>query len=104
MVIALYAILKAGAAYVPLDPDYPQDRLRHMLQDCGAKYVLIDDGGEHALHPLRDITIPRLHLQRDSHLWQQAHAETILRHWLLIRSAAWPMSFILPVRRGNPKG
>ncbi|CAI1955221.1 non-ribosomal peptide synthetase [Serratia plymuthica] len=77
IVIALYAILKAGAAYVPLDPDYPQDRLRHMLQDCGAKYVLIDDGGEHALHPLRDITVPRLHLQRDSHLWRHTSADNL---------------------------
>jgi amino acid adenylation domain-containing protein len=71
MVIALYAILKSGAAYVPIDPDYPQDRLRHMLQDCGAKYVLVDEAGEQALHPIHDIVIPRLHLQHDSHLWQQ---------------------------------
>ncbi|MFJ7500098.1 amino acid adenylation domain-containing protein [Serratia grimesii] len=71
MVIALYAILKSGAAYIPIDPDYPQDRLRHMLQDCGAKYILIDPAGEQALNPIRDIAIPRLHLQHDSHLWQQ---------------------------------
>ncbi|MFY8156706.1 MAG: AMP-binding protein, partial [Rhabdaerophilum sp.] len=30
MVVGLLAILKAGAAYVPLDPDYPADRLAHM--------------------------------------------------------------------------
>ncbi|WP_346826355.1 non-ribosomal peptide synthetase [Serratia inhibens] len=77
MVIALYAILKSGAAYVPLDPDYPQDRLSHMLQDCGAKYVLIDDAGEHALHSLNGIAVPRLHLQRDGHLWQQAPRENL---------------------------
>jgi amino acid adenylation domain-containing protein len=33
MVVALLAALKAGAAYVPLDPDYPTDRLAVMLQD-----------------------------------------------------------------------
>ena len=33
MVIAILAILKAGAAYVPLEPNYPHDRLQHMLQD-----------------------------------------------------------------------
>ncbi|MHC8346654.1 non-ribosomal peptide synthetase [Pseudomonas sp. RT6P73] len=33
MVIALLGILKAGAAYVPLDPDYPIERLMYMLQD-----------------------------------------------------------------------
>src|ERR1700704_4216076 len=34
--VALLAILKAGAAYVPLDPDYPAERLAHILSDCGA--------------------------------------------------------------------
>ncbi|MEO6463483.1 MAG: condensation domain-containing protein, partial [Candidatus Eisenbacteria bacterium] len=38
--VALLAVLKAGAAYVPLDPAYPVDRLRFMLEDCGARLVL----------------------------------------------------------------
>jgi len=33
MVVGLLGILKAGAAYVPLDPAYPQDRIAFMLQD-----------------------------------------------------------------------
>ena len=33
MVVALLAVLKAGGAYIPLDPDYPLDRLRFMLVD-----------------------------------------------------------------------
>ncbi|MEH2169731.1 MAG: amino acid adenylation domain-containing protein, partial [Nostoc sp.] len=33
MVIGLLAILKAGAAYVPLDPSYPKERLAYMLED-----------------------------------------------------------------------
>src|SRR5579871_1425236 len=32
--IALLAILKSGAAYVPLDPDYPADRVSYILGDC----------------------------------------------------------------------
>ncbi|WP_268800676.1 non-ribosomal peptide synthase/polyketide synthase [Pseudomonas huanghezhanensis] len=40
MVVALYAVLKAGAAYVPLDPEYPADRLRYMLEDAGVKWLL----------------------------------------------------------------
>ncbi|MFJ2816072.1 amino acid adenylation domain-containing protein, partial [Streptomyces sp. NPDC087294] len=36
---ALLAVLKAGAAYLPLDPDYPADRIAHMLDD--ARPVLV---------------------------------------------------------------
>ncbi len=40
MVIGLLAILKTGAAYVPLDPTYPAERLAFMLQDSQAKVLL----------------------------------------------------------------
>ncbi|MBR0960066.1 non-ribosomal peptide synthetase [Bradyrhizobium japonicum] len=40
MIIALLAVLKAGGAYLPLDPDYPADRLAYMLRDSGAVLVL----------------------------------------------------------------
>lgn len=33
MVVGLLAILKSGAAYLPLDPDYPRERLAHILDD-----------------------------------------------------------------------
>ncbi|WP_425274976.1 amino acid adenylation domain-containing protein [Pseudomonas corrugata] len=41
MVAALLGILKAGAAYVPLDPDYPADRLAYMLENSAPAVVLI---------------------------------------------------------------
>ncbi|HEX2210930.1 MAG TPA: amino acid adenylation domain-containing protein, partial [Longimicrobium sp.] len=37
---ALIAILKAGAAYVPLDPGYPADRIGYALADCGASLLV----------------------------------------------------------------
>ena len=40
MVVALLAVLKAGAAYVPLDPAYPADRLRFMFEDCAPVALL----------------------------------------------------------------
>lgn len=40
--IALLAILKAGAAYVPLDADYPAARLKLMLEETGADLLLTD--------------------------------------------------------------
>lgn len=40
MMVGIYAILKSGAAYLPMNPEYPLDRLSYMLQDCGARLVL----------------------------------------------------------------
>ncbi|MFO0700819.1 MAG: amino acid adenylation domain-containing protein [Nitrospira sp.] len=39
-IIALLAVLKTGAAYVPLDPEFPRDRLRFMAQDAAVTAVL----------------------------------------------------------------
>ncbi|MDC3735982.1 non-ribosomal peptide synthase/polyketide synthase [Pseudomonas syringae pv. syringae] len=44
MVIGLLGILKAGAAYVPLDPQYPAQRLTHMLTDSAPKVLVIQQG------------------------------------------------------------
>ncbi|PSL90936.1 non-ribosomal peptide synthetase [Pseudomonas sp. R9.37] len=43
MVIGLFAILKAGGGYVPLDPAYPRERLAYMLQDSAPVVVLAQD-------------------------------------------------------------
>ena len=40
MVVAVLGVLKAGAAYVPLDPAFPQDRLDYMMEDAGLRIVL----------------------------------------------------------------
>lgn len=45
LVCALLAVLKTGAAYVPLDPDYPRDRLDYMIEDSGAAAVIVGRGG-----------------------------------------------------------
>ncbi|WPV65668.1 non-ribosomal peptide synthetase [Chitinophaga sp. LS1] len=40
LLIAILGVMKAGAVYVPLDPEYPADRIAYMLSDTGAQLVL----------------------------------------------------------------
>ncbi|HKQ08158.1 MAG TPA: amino acid adenylation domain-containing protein [Blastocatellia bacterium] len=40
LLVALLGVFKSGGAYVGLDPNYPRDRLRHMLHDAGAHVLL----------------------------------------------------------------
>ena len=42
-VVAVLGINKTGAAYVPVDPEYPQDRIEYMLEDSEAKVVIDED-------------------------------------------------------------
>jgi len=69
MVVALLAVLKAGSAYVPLDPSYPEARLKYMVQDTGAKWILSHDGLQNAL-PQSEAT--SIYLDRD---WPSIAAE-----------------------------
>jgi len=42
-VIAALATLKCGAAYLPMDPCYPNERSRQIVEDSGARFVIVDD-------------------------------------------------------------
>lgn len=43
MLTAMLAVMKAGGAYMPVDPHYPEERIRYMLEDSGAKLIFADD-------------------------------------------------------------
>jgi amino acid adenylation domain-containing protein/non-ribosomal peptide synthase protein (TIGR01720 family) len=43
MVVGILGILKSGAAYVPLDPNYPIERLRYMVEDAAPRVVLTQE-------------------------------------------------------------
>ncbi|WP_018015936.1 non-ribosomal peptide synthetase [Teredinibacter turnerae] len=40
LIVSLLGILKAGAGYLPIDPDYPQDRINFILQDAGVRLLI----------------------------------------------------------------
>ncbi|WP_231878971.1 non-ribosomal peptide synthetase [Collimonas arenae] len=56
LVVALLAILKTGAAYLPVDPDYPQDRITFMLGDAQPVCLLTTN----ALAPTLPANVPQL--------------------------------------------
>jgi amino acid adenylation domain-containing protein len=59
MVVGLLAVLKAGAAYVPLDPDHPAERLAYMAQDSGIALLLTHEATREAAAAL-PCGVPRL--------------------------------------------
>ncbi|AEH46247.1 amino acid adenylation domain protein [Parageobacillus thermoglucosidasius C56-YS93] len=44
MVIGILAVLKAGGTYLPLDPDYPEERIAYMMEDAQPMYVITNKG------------------------------------------------------------
>jgi amino acid adenylation domain-containing protein len=58
-VVAVLGLLKAGGVYLPLDPDYPADRLTYMLQDVEAAVILTVDPLKHRVpcSPARLLTV-----------------------------------------------
>ncbi|HEX9939022.1 MAG TPA: amino acid adenylation domain-containing protein, partial [Longimicrobium sp.] len=63
MVAGMLAVLKAGGAYLPLDPAYPEDRLRYMLDDGAPAAVLTESALRHlfadAALPVVELGAPR---------------------------------------------
>ncbi|WP_340616327.1 amino acid adenylation domain-containing protein [Xenorhabdus entomophaga] len=46
MLTAIFAVLKAGAAYLPIDPNYPQERIDYMLSDSGVEVIISDKANQ----------------------------------------------------------
>ena len=66
MMIGLLAILKAGAAYLPLDRNYPQEHLAYLLKDAGVRTVLTSTETEAVL---KSCGVPTVILSLESNLF-----------------------------------
>ncbi|WP_186098750.1 non-ribosomal peptide synthetase, partial [Burkholderia gladioli] len=71
MMVGLLGIMKAGAAYLPLDPAYPSERLAHVLRDAAPARLLVDATGFDALGG--EAVVPRA-LFLDAPVWRQQPA------------------------------
>jgi amino acid adenylation domain-containing protein/non-ribosomal peptide synthase protein (TIGR01720 family) len=79
MLVGLLAVLKSGAAYVPLDPQLPADRLRYMIEDSRTTLVLTRDAHLPALQGIEPVCIaidgPDLQAKSDRDPGVDAHAQ-----------------------------
>lgn len=53
MMVSILGILKAGAAFLPLDPQYPEDRIRFMVEDTGTDLILTQEKYRESLSDLK---------------------------------------------------
>ncbi|TQV77374.1 amino acid adenylation domain-containing protein [Aliikangiella marina] len=101
MVVAIFAILKAGAAYVPIDPQTPKSRIKFVLKDSGANIVI---GNNATLALFTDLNINYLALD-DHHSRSEL---TKFSHELAFadRSSSNLLAYIIYTSgsTGTPKG
>ena len=58
MIVAMLGVLKAGAAYLPIEPDAPDDRVAYLLADSGARAVIASRAVEHSYVIRADDVLP----------------------------------------------
>ncbi|MDX3228711.1 AMP-binding protein, partial [Streptomyces sp. ME19-01-6] len=71
-VVAVLAVMKAGGAYLPVDPDYPAERIGFMVEDSGARVVL---GNTATVGELPRLAVPVLRLDDPRTAAAVAHAD-----------------------------
>ena len=98
MVVAVLATLKAGAAYLPLDPNYPTERLAFMLEDAGASILLTQSA---LIEELPQYNRTKLCLDSDWHEIEKHTDEN-----LNINVAPENLAYVIYTSgsTGNPKG
>ncbi|HEX6199661.1 MAG TPA: condensation domain-containing protein, partial [Thermoanaerobaculia bacterium] len=66
LLVAVLGVLKAGGAYLPLDPDYPRERLVYTLKDADVRILVTEERFAGLFHPGPDNTIVRLDADREA--------------------------------------
>ena len=95
LAIGILAISKTGACYLPIDPDYPKDRISYMLVDSKAKIILVSDKTKDI------ITENTINISLTENLYKSKHTNNIMKKinpddliYLIYTSGS----------TGNPKG
>ncbi|HYE67090.1 MAG TPA: condensation domain-containing protein, partial [Anaerovoracaceae bacterium] len=74
MVVAVWGVMKAGGAYLPIDPDNPAERVDHMLTECGTNIVLTHHAAHFTpLHPCKVMNLDEPESYADSGVHPKAY-------------------------------
>ena len=57
LLVVMLAVLKIGAAYVPIDPSFPAERINQMVEDASPKIILLSDGPTKGLARWKDLCL-----------------------------------------------
>ena len=74
MIIGIIAILKVGASYIPLDPEYPIDRINYILEDSNTKKLLVHSS---TLDLLSDDKYEKINIDIDSDIFRTDKVENL---------------------------
>ncbi|KAF3889903.1 MULTISPECIES: non-ribosomal peptide synthetase [Nostocales] len=97
-IVGLLAILKAGGVYVPLDPNYPQERLNFILEDAGVSILLVQ---ENTSKQFMDFSQQIIYLDKD---WDKVSQESTDNPKIKIDSACLAYAIYTSGSTGKPKG
>ena len=98
VVISILAILKTGAAYVPLDPQHPPSRLQLVLDDCGARIIVTE---QQFATLFSSSEISSLFIDADNVPQQQPHLPAV---WPKYSSESTAYIMYTSGSTGRPKG
>jgi amino acid adenylation domain-containing protein len=98
MIVGLLGVLKAGAAWVPLDVAYPKERIAYVLGDSGARVVLTHEKWRAAL-PEGDFVLVALDSQ-----WQQIETESVTNPVATATAESAAYIIYTSGSTGRPKG
>ncbi|MBY7735091.1 non-ribosomal peptide synthetase, partial [Francisella philomiragia] len=101
MVIGILGVMKSGGAYVPMDPDYPADRLKHILSDTNAKLVITQNHIEYRFKEVTDILLISINEQNSQTVYQGEKATNLSQY-----SQATDLAYVIYTSgtTGLPKG
>ncbi|UAA39976.1 amino acid adenylation domain-containing protein [Paraneptunicella aestuarii] len=109
MVIAMLAVVKAGGAYLPIDPDFPDARIAYMLEDSGARILLTQSHLQAKVAKIIDESIDSskadiqmLALDEQSRIWSDLQTHNPQREGITSQNLAYVI--YTSGSTGNPKG